>query len=446
MKPLTRAYMAFIGLFGLFLGVDSLLRFLNRWQGAWTLSFIGIFITLVLLCILCRCLPLYIREDCTIDMSFISILAIVLILGPEAAVAIVFLTTPFVVVPTADGKGHSHIFNTDPWKTCFNIGNHNISFYLAGMAYYAAGGVPGNITLPGVLLPALIFICCATLLDSTVLLLFFVLEQRIKFYPTIFQMFFSLIPSIACSAPMAYFLAMLLQMPSGAWMALLFMLPLLLARYSFKLFLKSQQQQYDIIHTLNAAIEAKDPYTQGHSARVGVYATRIAEHLKLPKKQIQRLGVAALFHDIGKIGIPDSILLKSGALTPEERQHIQHHPEIGVKIIGNIDAYQDLVDLVLHHHEFYNGGGYPSGTSGDDLTLSTYILSAADAYDAITTDRPYRKGMTPQKAAAIMEAEMGRQFHPLVAQAVIEMVADGSISAPMPEDLVTPNKMEESNC
>ena len=380
---------------------------------------------LVVLCVLCRCLPLYIRPDCTIDMSFISILATVLLLGPETATAIVFLTKPLEIYPREHGGGYCHIFNTAPVKTLFNTSNLNLSFTLSGFLYHAADGVPGDLSLPGVLFPSLLFVFCSIVINSFILLFLFLLEGKVSFYPTIFQMFLGLLPSILCSAPMAYFLAMLLQMPSGAWLAFLFMLPLLLARYSFKLYLSSAQQQYSILKALTAALDAKDTYTEGHSSRVARFSVQIAERMNLPSKTIQRLQTGAVFHDIGKIGIPDSILQKPGSLTPEERAVIQRHPVIGVDILKNIDSYQDILELVRRHHERYDGGGYPDGTCGEELSLEVYILAAADAYDAITSDRPYCSGRSPKIAAEIPRAEAGRQFHPEVARVAADMAEAG---------------------
>ena len=433
MHKTARLYLSLVLVLGCACGVYSLWAALRAqpWEST------SILFCLVLLCILCRCLPLYIRPDCTIDMSFISILATVLLLGPETATAIVFLTTPLEIFPRADGKGYCHILNTSPIKTLFNLSNRNLSFTLAGFAYHAAGGEPGNITLPGVLLPAALFILVAIALNSFILLFLFLLEHKVTFYPTILQMFLGLLPSIVCSAPMAYFLAMLLQMKSGVWMALLFMLPLLLARYSFKLYLNGVQQQYSILKTLTAALDAKDTYTEGHSTRVACYATQIASELHLSQRQIRRIQTGAIFHDIGKIGIPDSVLQKPGRLTPEERTVIQRHPVIGVDILKNIDSYSDILDMVLHHHERYDGGGYPDGTRGDEVSLEVYILGAADAYDAITSDRIYSAGRSPQVAARILREEAGKQFHPKVAEVAARMAEEGRL-IPDQEEVGTP--------
>ena len=430
MQRAVKQYMALICALGLAAGVFCSWRFLFCLAGPWTPAYWSVFLVLVLLSWGCCCLPLYLREDCTVDLSFISVLATVLLLGPEAAVFIKLITYPFVVIPSPDGSHREHFLNTSLGKNLFNMADHSIAYFLGGLVYYAAGGVPGDITLPYVLLPALLFIIMAMLSNLVVILLYFVLTQRIRIYPTFFHMFLSLFPSIGLSAPIGYFLAFLLDLPGGIWLSLLFMLPLLLARYSFRLYLDSQKHQQQIIRTLTAALEAKDKYTEGHSQRVEHYAVQVAERMKLSSCQRTRLSVAALFHDIGKIGVPDSILQKPGPLTPEERAIIQAHPATGVRILEQLSGYQEIIPLVLHHHEFFDGRGYPDGTRGAELSLETYILSAADAYDAITSDRPYRKGSTPQQAASILRAEAGRQFHPQVAAVLADMAEAGLLDRP----------------
>lgn len=431
MRSETKLYVGVVSLIGMVIGCLCVWQYFFGSVTPWTPDRLIDCAILFILSILCSCLPLYIREDCTIDMSFISILAIILLEGPIAAITISFLVTPFVVVSTPDGKHYQHIFNTDPVKTLFNASNLNISLLLAGLVYFTFGGTPGLIDLPASLPPLLVFLLTAVGVNSLLMMILFRFEHHASFYPTIFKMFLQLIPSIVCSAPLGYFLAILLTVQSGRYMALLFLLPLLLARFSFKLFLRSQQQQYEIVRTLTAAIEAKDPYTEGHSQRVGAYATRIAYKMKLSPKRIHRLQIAAVFHDIGKIGIPDAILRKPGALTPEERKAICNHPEIGTNILRNIDLYDSINELILHHHERYDGGGYPSGTSGDELQLDTYILAAADTYDAITSNRPYRRSMTPQRAKEILLEEAGHQFHPDVARTVAEMIETGELQEPL---------------
>lgn len=427
MSRVTKCYMLLIGAIGIGIGLYSFWRLFFSHAPLWSAAKLPTFCVLLLLSWICYCLPLYVRDDCTVDLSFISTLASILTLGPEFAVIISMISYPLSVSTTFDGKERIHIFNTAPIKTLFNMGNCNIALMIGGVAYYMLGGTPGNITLPGVLPPAFFYIVLSIAANVVVILLYYLSSQETDLRTMVAPMFLGLLPSIALSSPIGYFLAMLLVMHNGAWLALLFMLPLLLARYSFKLYLDGQRQQYSIIRAFAAALDAKDTYTQGHSSRVAAYTAQIATEMGLPEQRIRRLYDAALFHDIGKIGVPDSILQKPSALTPEERAIIQRHPQTGVDILRNLDSYQDLLPFILHHHEFYDGRGYPDHTKGDELPLDTYILGAADAFDAITSDRPYRSGRSPQAAASILMAESGKQFHPRVVETISAMVARGAL-------------------
>lgn len=167
--------------------------------------------------------------------------------------------------------------------------------------------------------------------------------------------------------------------------------------------------------TLAAALDARDPYTAGHSERVAEFAVRIGKLANLPEEEIQNLRKAALLHDIGKIGIKDAVLLKEGRLTEEEWDQIKQHPVLGEAILKQIepmDAMASFLPGVRSHHERYDGAGYPDGLSGEDIPLFGRIIAVADAFDAMTSDRPYRKGMDEEKAIVILEEGGGTQWDP----------------------------------
>lgn len=424
-KKSTKVYALLIGALGMLTGVLACIRYLGGYTGQVDPVRFVIF-SLILLS--CRCLPLYVRVDCTIDMSFISVLAITLIEGPLATMVMCLLTSPFVVVPSDDGKSYYHLLNTDPIKSLFNTANLVLTVAFAGMFFYLAGGQAGNIDLPGVLWPMAVYILVAIVVNSLIMMILMALEMEMPFFPNIFGMFAQLLPSMACAAPVGFFLAYLMQLSSGAYISALFMLPLILARYSFKLFLDGKKQQMAMIQTLNDVIEAKDPYTQGHSARVSEYAASIARQMRLMPAQVETLRLAGLFHDIGKIGIEDAILGKPAQLTDEEWAVMKEHPRIGMNLLRNTHYYEQVKDMVLHHHETYDGRGYPDGIRGDDASLCDYILAISDAFDAMTSDRPYRRGMPMEKARQIIREEAGRQFHPEVAAAVVKMLDEGSLT------------------
>ncbi|MBN3554783.1 HD domain-containing protein [Fictibacillus nanhaiensis] len=183
--------------------------------------------------------------------------------------------------------------------------------------------------------------------------------------------------------------------------------------------------------TMAATLDARDPYTAGHSLRVADYAMKIGQMAGLPFQQLVQLRKAALLHDIGKIGIPDVVLLKEAKLTSEEFEQIKKHPVIGADILAQVqpfDAMQPLLPGVRYHHERYDGKGYPEQLAGENIPIFGRIIAVADAYDAMTSDRPYRKGMTHEKALAILEEGKGTQWDPYLAQLFIEEMSLKSIS------------------
>ncbi len=165
-----------------------------------------------------------------------------------------------------------------------------------------------------------------------------------------------------------------------------------------------------MVHALVSAIDAKDPYTCGHSNRVARVALRIAEELECSDAMKNTVYLSGLLHDIGKIGICDRILGKEGKLTDEEFEHIKRHPELGYNILRDIEQIKDVLPGVLHHHEAWNGGGYPHGLAGEGIPLLARIVAVADAFDAMGSDRPYRKGMDDEKLDDILHGGAGTQW------------------------------------
>ena len=178
-----------------------------------------------------------------------------------------------------------------------------------------------------------------------------------------------------------------------------------------------EESLLETIETLNAAVEARDPYTAGHSQRVRHVALAIGRELALPAPQLGALGTAALFHDVGKIGIPDSILTKAGPLEPGEAAIMREHVTRGAEIASKVSSFQDAVPAIRHHHERWDGLGYPDGLRGDEIPLDAAIVGLADAWDAMTTDRPYAHGLSLNEAMLQIRSGRGKQFNPLVVDA-----------------------------
>jgi HD-GYP domain-containing protein (c-di-GMP phosphodiesterase class II) len=192
-----------------------------------------------------------------------------------------------------------------------------------------------------------------------------------------------------------------------------------------------QRQNEEIISqtmtTFAEFIDAKDPYTRGHSVRVSYYCQEIAKRMKMREDDVKKLGYIALMHDCGKIGIPDSVLNKPGRLNPEERKVIESHTVLGGQILEKFTAIDGIREGALYHHERYDGKGYPEGRVGRDIPLYARIIGIADSFDAMNSDRCYRRHLPKDVILRELEENAGKQFDPDLVMYMIEMINDGSI-------------------
>jgi putative nucleotidyltransferase with HDIG domain len=188
----------------------------------------------------------------------------------------------------------------------------------------------------------------------------------------------------------------------------------------------------ETIETLNAAVEARDPYTAGHAQRVRRVALAIGRELRLPAKHLGALGTAALFHDIGKIGMPDSILTKPDKLTRAEAAIMREHVTRGAEIVSRISSLSDSVPAIRHHHERWDGLGYPDRLRGTDIPIEAAIIAIADSWDAMTTDRPYATALDMTEALLQIQAGRGKQFNPAVVDAFV------AVSRRRPAEILPP--------
>ena len=173
------------------------------------------------------------------------------------------------------------------------------------------------------------------------------------------------------------------------------------------------------VRALATAIDEKDPYTCGHSQRVKEYALLCARALSLPPGELEAIEYAGLLHDIGKIGIPDATLRKAGPLTSQEWALMRNHPRIGASIVGSIPRLEEVRELILHHHEHYDGTGYPRGLKGESIPIGARLLAVADAFDTMTTNRAYRAALSMDSAIEELRRCSGTQFCPVAVEAFI---------------------------
>ncbi|MGH7423764.1 MAG: HD-GYP domain-containing protein, partial [Candidatus Methylomirabilales bacterium] len=183
------------------------------------------------------------------------------------------------------------------------------------------------------------------------------------------------------------------------------------------------QLNWGTLNALARTIDAKSPWTAGHSERVTELALKIGRKLELGSKELEALHRGGLLHDIGKIGIPAVILDKAGRLTEQEALIMREHPRKGARILEPIPAYAEVIPIVLQHHEWFDGTGYPDGLAGEAISLGGRIFAVADVYDALTSDRPYRAGLGRERAIESIEQGAGRQFDPRVVEAFLAVMA-----------------------
>jgi putative nucleotidyltransferase with HDIG domain len=175
----------------------------------------------------------------------------------------------------------------------------------------------------------------------------------------------------------------------------------------------------DTLTSLALAVDAKDQFTQGHSQKVSGYAVLIAEALDLKASEIEEVRLGGMLHDVGKVGIAEAILNKCGPLNPDEWETMQRHVEYGAKLLEPLHGTERIRDIVAHHHEFFDGSGYPQGLAGTQIPLGARIVAIADAYDTITSARTYKKARTPEEAFQELERCGAAQFDPALVQAFI---------------------------
>jgi putative nucleotidyltransferase with HDIG domain len=354
-----------------------------------------------------------------ISVAFAITFSAIILDGPLAGVVVsvlgVALSRPYV-----EGRGVIHIFNTPLYKTLFNISQNILYTGLAALVYvflhnrFVYLGEIEPISVMGSMLTFLIA-------NTFFMTLLIITLNGGKFLYVWGENFRGTVVNVMAVGLLGIIIAVAYER-YGAGAVVLFFIPLMLSRYSFKLYVDMRKNYYDTVKALINAIEAKDSYTSGHAARVGEYAVAIATEMNMSLRQVDRIRNAALLHDIGKIGINDNILNKEEKLSDLEFEVIKRHPSIGYDIISDIGFLSDVMSIVRNHHERWDGKGYPDGLKGEEISLETCVLTIADSFDAMTTDRPYRKALTVEEALDEIRKNSGTQFNPDIVEISVKVL------------------------
>ncbi len=337
---------------------------------------------------------------------------VILVYGPATAMVV----TVFGALIGEIGGG-----KTRWYKIVFNIAQYALSAGIAGMVYQGLGGVIGAANLSNYIIPAAICAVVYYLINSNLFMTVISIAEEVSILSVWKNRIRGIIATYLALAPIGFIMAMI-YVAIGIWGIILFFFPLILARRSFELYTKMRIVYLETIRALAAAIDAKDPYTKGHSERVAETSVALAQELNLSDRDIENIEYTALLHDIGKIGIADNILGKDSKLTNKEFGKIKEHTVIGAKIIEPVDFLKNSYKAIYHHHEKYNGKGYPDGLKSEDIPLSARIIAVADAYDAMGSDRPYRKKLNHNKILRELKEQSGKQFDPEVVKVLISVL------------------------
>jgi len=348
-----------------------------------------------------------------ISLSFAVQMAMVILLDTWEAVWIVIVATLIV-----------EIISRKQWyKVLFNVGQYSISMVLTSLAFNFLRLSHDSISLdiirdlPAILISVLVYYLLNTFFVSVVITLFSdnrFIDVFFNDYKSIAAFYFSNTPiSIAAS---------LLYNEQSPYTILILVPSLIMANQTLRWYHSLHIQTVETLNVLADIVDERDTYTYSHSLRVAEYSRKIAQELNLPSDVVNEIETAGRVHDVGKITIEDSVLRKPGKLTEKEYNIIKEHPVVAHRLLKNLKPYKNGVKYVLYHHERIDGKGYPEGISGMAIPLGARILAVSDCYDAMTSDRPYRKALPQTVAVEELRKHSGTQFDPVIVKAFIEVL------------------------
>lgn len=353
-------------------------------------------------------------KDLSISTGFAITFAAIIVFGTFKAMIIVSLGVALRI--TKYQNKYRHILNTPIYKTFFNISNFSLSIFMS--SYFLNIPIYKITNYSNFLRDMFILVTIFLLVNSMIISLLVSILNNDNFFKLYISNLKFGILNIFFMAPFGLIVAYLFNVYKIFGIAIL-MFPITLSRYIFILYIESKNKYLETVKALMNAMEARDKYTEGHSRRVAGIVEKIAKELKYSESKIEQLNIASLLHDVGKIGIDDNILNKPGNLSEDEYSIIKKHPLIGYEILKEIKDLDEISFIVKHHHERYDGKGYPDGKKFDELNLDVFIVQLADSIDAMSTDRPYRRALSKDEVLNELVKNKGTQFHPTVVDAYI---------------------------
>jgi putative nucleotidyltransferase with HDIG domain len=363
----------------------------------------------------------------SITISEVIYCAVLFIAGPSAMIASVLggtLPAEIVLRWHRLRQEPSYFFS----RVAFNTSQILLSCWAASIIFQAFGGHPPPYNSPAEIMPLILAYASYTTTNSILVSGILHLTQRIQFSKLVTFNIRNLPFQVMAIGIIAILVAVVYS--QAPWQTLLVLIPAVGVHITLRGYTKLRREAQRTIETMVKMLHERDPYTAEHSEEVADLAEKIARDLGLPEDQIETIRAAALVHDIGKVGIPDTILNKPGPLDEPEWQLIKKHTLIGFDLLKNLEMYSEAAQLVKYEHERWDGSGYPEGLKGEQIPLGARIIHVADVYHALTSDRPYRESQgkpshyEPAEAVRIIRSESGRQFDPKVVEALVRVISD----------------------
>ncbi len=314
-------------------------------------------------------------------------------------------------------------------KAAFNSGQYVLTVGISGLFLLGTGTDPHSfahyVTSPGGVLALLLTLASYFLLNTSLVAGIMAMIKGSSILDQMRQESWELLPPYVGMLNIGTIAAILWTVSPLA--LVLLPLPLAVLRVAFRATAQLKDETLKALIGVAEMVDSRDSYAYRHSVDVARYATQVATKLGLPLREVELINLSALLHDIGKIGTPDSVLHKPAALTDDERAVMQLHPAEGAKVLRYFSLFRPGADMVLYHQEHFDGTGYPQRIAGEQIPLGARIIHVADAYQAMTSDRVYRKGMDPNRAASLLVADAGKQFDPQIVKVLVETLVESGV-------------------
>jgi len=346
-------------------------------------------------------------------------IAAVLVGGPQLGLLVVLTSsTP------AEFFLRRKFFKKDPAKysaiVLFNVSQLAIAVVIAGLLFQALGGGPPPYKSVIDFLRAIFTFFAFVVFNAAIVSGVVHFARGVDYWRHFLTILRARYVQVLSLGILAILIAIVHSI--SPWYTILMLAPLFVVQISLREHLKLREQAKAAFEKIAAIIHARDVYTGQHSEEVAELAVKLARALRLPEEEVERIEAAARVHDLGKIAVPDSILLKPGPLDEKEWEVVKKHPVIGAEILAGLEIYKDCIDIIRHEHEHWDGTGYPDGLKGEQIPLGARIIAVADVWHALLSDRPYRKAYSKEEARKIMQDMAGKVLDPNLVELFLKIL------------------------